>query len=478
MNQSLIFKLDPSEQKILSIISEASKELNLKSYAIGGFIRDKIIGRISKDIDIVCIGDGILLAEHVASKLHPLPPVNVFNRFGTAMIKHQEMEIEFVGARKESYHQDSRKPTVFSGSLNDDQLRRDFTINAISISLNSESFGEILDPFNGLKDIEQKIIRTPNNPEQTFSDDPLRMLRAIRFANQLLYKIEDRTYEGIIQSKNRIKIVSRERITAELEKILACEKPSIGFDLLFRTGLLDLILPELALLHGAEYQNGKGHKDNFYHTLQVLDNLALKTQNIWCRWAAVFHDIAKPQTKRFDPEHGWTFHGHDALGANMIPKLFKQLRLPLDHKMKYVQKLVRLHLRPIALTQEEISDSALRRLLFEAGEDLEDLLLLCEADITSKNITKVNRYLNNYLIVREKLYELEERDRIRNWQPPVTGEDIMKSYNVKPGKEIGLIKTAIREAILDNQIPNTREAALKLMNEKAFELGLQKVQEV
>jgi len=289
---------------------------------------------------------------------------------------------------------------------------------------------------------------------------------------QINYKIEDKTYEGIIQSKDPLKIVSRERITAELEKILECDKPSIGFDLLFRTGLLELILPELVLLHGAEYQNGKGHKDNFYHTLQVVDNLALKTKNIWCRWAAVFHDIAKPQTKRFDPEHGWTFHGHDALGANMIPKLFKQLRLPLDHKMKYVQKLVRLHLRPIALTQEEISDSALRRLLFEAGEDLEDLLLLCEADITSKNITKVNRYLNNYLVVREKLYELEERDRIRNWQPPVTGEDIMKIYNIKPGREIGLIKTAIREAILDNQIPNSREAALKLMEEKAIELGI------
>lgn len=472
MNQSLIFKLDPSEQKILSIISESSKELDVKAYAIGGFIRDKIIGRDSKDIDIVCIGDGIALAEHVAGKFRPMPSVNVYSRFGTAMIKHKELEIEFVGARKESYHIDSRKPTVFSGNLKDDQLRRDFTINAISISLNPENFGEIIDPFDGMKDIEQKIIRTPTNPEQTFSDDPLRMLRAIRFANQLLYKIEDRTYEGIIQSKSRLKIVSRERITAELEKILECDKPSIGFDLLFKTGLLDLILPELVLLHGAEYQNGKGHKDNFYHTLQVVDNLALKTKNIWCRWAAVFHDIAKPQTKRFDPEHGWTFHGHDALGANMIPKLFKQLRLPLDHKMKYVQKLVRLHLRPIALTQEEISDSALRRLLFEAGEDLEDLLLLCEADITSKNITKVNRYLNNYLVVREKLYELEERDRIRNWQPPVTGEDIMKIYNIKPGREIGIIKTAIREAILDNQIPNSREAALKLMEEKAIELGI------
>ncbi len=475
MNQSLIFKLEPFEQKILTLISESGQELGYDVYAIGGYVRDKLIGRDSKDIDIVCIGDGIALANQVANKLKPMPNVNIYSRFGTAMIKHKDLEIEFVGARKESYHLESRKPMVFSGTLKDDQLRRDFTINAISISLNSNNFGEILDPFDGMKDIELKIIRTPTNAEQTFSDDPLRMLRAIRFANQLNYTIEEKTYEGILNSKNRLKIISRERITSELEKILACPKPSIGFDLLFKTGLLDLILPELVLLHGAEYQNGKGHKDNFYHTLQVVDNLAQKTNNIWCRWAAVFHDIAKPQTKKFDPENGWTFHGHDALGANMIPRLFKNLRLPLDHKMKYVQKLVRLHLRPIALTQEEISDSALRRLLFEAGEDLEDLLLLCEADITSKNITKVNRYLNNYLIVREKLYELEERDRIRNWQPPVTGEDIMQIYGIKPGKEIGIIKTCIREAILDNKIPNTREAAIELMELKAKELGLEKV---
>lgn len=478
MSQSLIFRLNPSEKKILSIISECGKEMNVKVFAIGGYIRDKIIGRESKDIDIVCLGDGIELAERVASRFIPRPSVNVYSRFGTAMIKHKELEIEFVGARKESYRSDSRKPVVVAGSLEDDQLRRDFTINAISISLNEENFGEILDPFEGMQDIERKIIRTPANPERTFSDDPLRMMRAIRFANQLGYIIEASTYQGILQSKSRIKIVSKERITAELEKILQCDKPSIGFDLLFKTGLLDSILPEMVLLHGVEYQNGKGHKDNFYHTLQVLDNLCQKTNNIWCRWAAVFHDIAKPQTKKYDPKNGWTFHGHDAVGANMIPRIFKNLRLPLDHKMKYVQKLVRLHLRPIALTQEEITDSALRRLLFDAGDDLEDLLLLCEADITSKNIDKVNRYLNNYIIVREKLYELEERDKIRNWQPPVTGEDIMAAFGIAPGREIGIIKTYLRESILEGNIPNDRKAALALMFSKAEELGLKKIREL
>ncbi len=475
MNQSLIFNIDPSERKILSIISECGKDMGVPVYAIGGYIRDKIIGRDSKDIDIVCLGDGIKLAESVAARLKPMPSVNVYSRFGTAMIKHKELEIEFVGARKESYNSDSRKPVVANGSLEDDQLRRDFTMNAISISLNELNFGEIIDPFDGMKDIEQKLIRTPANPEQTFSDDPLRMMRAIRFATQLNYKIDETSYQGIYQSKHRIKIVSKERITAELEKIMQCDKPSVGFDLLFKTGLLDYILPEVVLLHGVDYQNGRGHKDNFYHTLQVLDNLCEKTDNIWCRWAALFHDIAKPQTKRYDPVAGWTFHGHDAVGANMIPKIFKNLRLPLDHKMKYVQKLVRLHLRPIALTQEIITDSALRRLLFEAGEDLEDLLMLCEADITSKNAEKVNRYLNNYSVVREKLYELEETDRIRNWQPPVSGEEIMQYYGIGPGKEIGIIKNCIREAILDGTIPNEKEAALILMDQKAKELGLNRV---
>ncbi|HEX5624893.1 MAG TPA: HD domain-containing protein [Saprospiraceae bacterium] len=467
-----MLRLSPSEKKILSIISECGKEMQVKVYAIGGYIRDKIIGRESKDIDIVCLGDGIALAELVASKFRPMPSVNVYSRFGTAMIRHNELEIEFVGARKESYRMESRKPMVSSGSLEDDQLRRDFTINAISISLNEENFGEILDPFDGLKDIEDKVIRTPTDPHRTFSDDPLRMMRAVRFAAQLHYRIDASTYQGILESKSRIKIVSKERITTELEKILQCPKPSVGFDLLFKTGLLELILPELVLLHGVEYQDGKGHKDNFYHTLQVVDNLSEKTDNIWCRWAAIFHDIAKPQTKRYDPVAGWTFHGHDALGAYMLPKIFKNLRLPLDHKMKYVQKLVRLHLRPIALTQEEITDSALRRLLFEAGEDLEDLLMLCEADITSKNPVKVSRFLNNYQLVREKLYELEERDRIRNWQPPLSGEDIMQTFNIGPCREIGIIKSAIRESILDGSIPNEREAAFQFMLQKAAEIGL------
>ncbi len=475
MEQSLIFKLDPSEQKILSIISECGKEMNVRVYAIGGYIRDKLIGRTSKDVDIVCLGDAIQLAEKVADRFKPRPNVNFYSRFGTAMIKHKELEIEFVGARKESYRHDSRKPIVAVGTLEDDQLRRDFTINAISVSLNEENYGELIDPFNGLHDIEQKIIRTPTDPERTFSDDPLRMMRAIRFASQLGYSIEDNTYQGIIQSRKRLPIVSKERITAELDKVLSCAKPSIGLDLLFRTGLLELILPELVLLHGVEYQNGKGHKDNFYHTLQVVDNLSLKSENLWLRWAALLHDIAKPQTKKYDPAIGWTFHGHDAIGAAMVPRIFKNLRLPLDNKMKYVQKMVRLHLRPIALTQEEITDSALRRLLFEADSDLEDLLVLCEADITSKNIDKVNRYLDNYERVRQKLYELEERDRIRNWQPPIDGSDIMSYFGVGPGREIGEIKNAIREAILEGQIPNEREAAFKLMVEKGLSLGLKAI---
>ncbi len=475
MEQSLIFRLDPSEQKILSIISECGKEMNIKVFAIGGYIRDKLIGRTSKDVDIVCLGDAIQLAEKVADRFKPRPNVNFYSRFGTAMIRHKEIEIEFVGARKESYRQDSRKPTVVVGTLEDDQLRRDFTINAISVSLNEENYGELIDPFNGLHDIEQKIIRTPTDPERTFSDDPLRMMRAIRFASQLGYRIEDKTYQGILQSRKRLPIVSKERITAELDKILMCTKPSVGLDLLFRSGLLEHILPELILLHGVEYQNGKGHKDNFYHTLQVVDNLSLKSDNLWLRWAALLHDIAKPQTKKYDPLAGWTFHGHDAVGAAMVPRIFKNLRLPLDNKMKYVQKMVRLHLRPIALTQEEITDSALRRLLFEAAEDLEDLLMLCEADITSKNVDKVSRYLNNYEKVRQKLYELEERDRLRNWQPPIDGSDIMNYFGVGPGREIGEIKNTIREAILEGQIPNEREAAFKLMVEKGLSLGLKSV---
>jgi poly(A) polymerase len=474
MDNQLIFKLDTAERKILDIISDCGQQLNYPVFAIGGFVRDRLIGRPSKDIDIVCLGDGIKLAQEVASKFRPIPNINIYERFGTAMIRHHDLEIEFVGARKESYSSESRKPTVSPGTLQDDQLRRDFTINAISISLNQDNFGEIIDPFNGLEDLEKKIIRTPANPDITFSDDPLRMMRAIRFSTQLDYEIEPRTWTGILNNAKRIRIISKERISAELEKIILCQVPSIGFDKLFKSGLLELFFPELCMLHGVEYQDGKGHKDNFYHTLQVLDNLSKKTDKLWLRWAAILHDIAKPQTKRYDAELGWTFHGHEALGAAMLPRIFKNLRMPLDHKMKYVQKLVRLHLRPIALTQEIITDSALRRLLFDAGEDLEDLLILCEADITSKNSDKVKRYLNNYSKVRERLAEVEEKDRIREWQPPISGEEIMKTFNLKPGKEIGLIKNAIRESILDGIIPNAYEPAFQLMLDKAKELGLTK----
>ena len=472
---ALIFDLNPSERKIFEIVSDAGDRLGIPVYAIGGFVRDRLIGRPCKDIDIVCQGDGILLALEVAGQFRPVARVNFFERFGTAMIKYEDIELEFVGARKESYSHDSRKPLVSPGTLQDDQLRRDFTINAISISLNKSNYGEIIDPFQGLDDLEKKILRTPTDPDMTFSDDPLRMLRAIRFASQLLYEIDDRTWQGIIDNKDRIRIVSQERITNEFEKIILSPIPSIGFDLLFKSGLLDIIFPEFTLLHGVAYQDGKGHKDNFYHTLQVLDNLSEKTANLWLRWSAILHDIAKPQTKRFDPEIGWTFHGHEALGAIMVPRIFKKMRLPLDHKMKYVQKLVRLHLRPIALTQEEITDSALRRLLFDAGEDIDDLLMLCEADITSKNPEKVKKFRNNYSKVREKLAEVEENDRIRNWQPPITGEMIMTLFKLKPGREVGILKNTIREAILDGLIPNDYDAALNLLKEKANELGIVQV---
>jgi putative nucleotidyltransferase with HDIG domain len=469
----MILKLNPLEKKILELIETAGQRCEIPVYAIGGFVRDKIIGRESKDIDIVCLGNAIRLAEEVSSMLRPIPKLNFFERFGTAQIRHKDLEIEFVGARKESYHPDSRKPEVSTGTLADDQLRRDFTINAISISLNPENFGEIIDPFDGLNDISKKIIKTPVPPELTFSDDPLRMMRAIRFATQLDYKLDESCLEGIKQCKNRLKIISKERISTELEKIILSRKPSQGFILLNETGLLEQFFPELVQLIGVDYHEAKGHKDNFYHTLQVLDQLSLKSNNLWLRWAAILHDIAKPQTKKFEPGIGWTFHGHEVLGSAMVPRIFKNLRLPLDSKLKYVQKLVRLHLRPIALIQEEISDSAVRRLLFDAGEDLDDLMMLCEADITSKNESKVKRILTNYQLVRQKLHEVEEKDRIRNWQPPITGEMIMSTFDIKPGKEVGLIKTAIREAILDGHIPNDYEAAHALMLQRADELGLE-----
>ena len=471
----MVFDIQKHERKIFRLIQQTAEEMGIPVYVVGGYVRDRLLGRSSKDIDIVCLGSGIELARRLAGKLRPIPQVAFYSRFGTAMIKHKGLEIEFVGARKESYRHDSRKPIVEQGSLEDDQNRRDFTINALAVSLNDNNFGEILDPFGGLHHLEEKLIKTPLEPGKTFSDDPLRMLRGIRFANQLGFRIDPDTLRAISRYKNRLNIVSMERITGELNKILLCDQPSIGLKLLMNTGLLEIFFPEMAALRGVEYRNGKGHKDNFYHTLEVLDNLCQKTNDLWLRWAAVMHDIAKPPTKRFDPKSGWTFHGHEALGAAMVPRIFRRLRLPMDQKMKYVQKLVRLHLRPISLTKEEITDSAIRRLLFEAGDDIDDLMLLCEADITSKNPNKVRRYLENYELVRQKLKDVEEKDKIRNWQPPISGEVIMETFDLKPCREVGIIKTAIREAILDGVIPNEFDAAYQFMLDQGHELGFSPV---
>ncbi len=469
----MIFSIDSEEQELLELIGDTARSLDYDAYVVGGFVRDRLLGRDSKDLDIVCLGSGVKLAEELAKRLTPRPRLVVYRRFGTACLKHEGVEIEFVGARKESYRSDSRKPIVEEGSLEDDQNRRDFTINALAVSLQSQDFGRINDPFDGLQDLHDRVIRTPLEPGRTFSDDPLRMLRAIRFATQLGFRIDDGTLRAISKYKSRIHIVSKERITTELNKIILSPIPSIGFGHLFDTGLLKIILPEMAKLQGIEVKNGRAHKDNFYHTLEVLDNLAFRSEDLWLRWSAVLHDIAKPATKRYHPQQGWTFHGHEALGASWVQKIFRRLRLPLDTKMKYVEKMVRLHQRPICLSREEITDSAIRRLLFDAGDDIDDLMLLCESDITSKNRDKVERYLENYQLVRQKLKEVEEKDNLRNWQPPISGEDIMKTFSLKPSKEVGMLKDAIREAILDGVIANERDSAWTFMLEKAKEFGLE-----
>ncbi|MBW6478198.1 MAG: CCA tRNA nucleotidyltransferase [Bacteroidales bacterium] len=457
---------------VFALVADAASQLNANAYVVGGWVRDLLLERKSKDIDIVIVGSGIELAEIIAKKLPGKQELKIFKNFGTAMLRIDDWEIEFVGARKESYRANSRKPIVEDGSLEDDISRRDFNINAMAISLNSSDFGELIDLFDGRKDLNEKIIRTPLDPDITYSDDPLRMMRAIRFASQLDFNIEYKSFESIKKNAHRLNIVSIERIMDEFNKIMMTSEPSKGLKMLRATGLLKEFFPELDALHGVDVIDGKAHKDNFFHTVQVLDNLCRTSDDLWLRWAALMHDIAKPRTREFDPEAGWTFHGHEFVGAKMIPGIFKKLRLPLTDKMKYVQKLVLLHLRPIVLSQSIVSDSAVRRLLFEAGDDIDDLMTLCEADITSANEYKVQRYLKNFELVRQKLREIEEKDKLRNWQPPVTGNDIMETFELKPCKEVGIIKTAIREAILDGVIPNERDAAYDFMLKQGKKLGL------
>jgi poly(A) polymerase len=470
MERMKAFLHDP----IFRIIAGISDDLGQASYVIGGYVRDKLLHRISPDIDIVTVGSGIELARRVARAIHPRPRVTVFKNFGTAMLHYQKVDIEFVGARKESYQRHSRKPFVENGTLSDDQRRRDFTINALALSLNKETYGELMDPFEGVEDLRKKLIRTPLDPEITFSDDPLRMMRAIRFSTQLNFTIESQTLEAITTNRERIKIVSAERITEELNKIILARKPSKGFRLLDKTGLLEFIVPELHNMKGRDSVHSITHKDNFLHTLKVLDRLAPHTDNLWLRWSALLHDIAKPQTKRFVEGLGWTFYSHNFIGAKMVPRIFRRLKLPLNDKMKYVQKMVLLHMRPIVLSEDTVTDSAVRRLLFEAGEDIDDLMTLCEADITSGNEKKVERYLQNFGEVRKKLKEIEEKDHIRNFQPPVSGELIMETFNLPPSKEVGVIKNAIKEAILEGEIRNDFKEAYQFMLRKANQMGLKK----
>lgn len=468
------FKESLDKVSLFKTIGASADKLGLETYVVGGYVRDLMLKRPSKDIDFVCIGDGILLANEVARNFSPKPAVSIFKNFGTAMIKIGDWEVEFVGARKESYQVDSRKPKVEAGTMQEDQERRDFTINSLGIGINKSNYGQLVDPFDGVRDLKRKIIRTPADPDITFSDDPLRMMRAIRFAAQLGFDIEAGTFDGIMHNAHRLSIISGERIIDELNKIILTEKPSYGFKLLFVSGLLVEFFPEMVELHGVDSVGDQSHKDNFYHTLQVLDNVSAKSDDLWLRWAAIMHDIAKPATKRFNKKVGWTFHGHEDKGARMTPGIFRRLKLPMDERLKYVQKLVKLHLRPIALVNDKVTDAALRRLLFEAGDDIRDLMQLCRADVTSKNDNKVKRFLANFDKVERKLEEVEEQDQVRNFQPPVTGDEIMAIFGIGPSKVIGELKEEIKEAILEGQIQNNKNDAMQLLYQLAEKKGIEK----